>query len=151
MALGYKHTPEALLKIGLASKGRNKSIQCKKIMSIKMRGNQNAKGAIRSEEFKNRVRLVKGDIHPNWKGDGVGYGALHIWIVRNFGKATKCENTDCKYPRLNRRGKMMLEPKRYEWANKTGHYLRDRNDWMMLCPSCHRLNDKKFNIKKNKK
>src|SRR3990167_325793 len=31
-----------------------------------------------------------GEKHPQWKGDQVGYRALHMWIERNLGKASKC-------------------------------------------------------------
>jgi hypothetical protein len=63
--------------------------------------------------------------HLFWKGDFVGYNALHSWIYRNLGKAQKCE----------------LHPehmaKRYHWANISRYYKRDKNDFIQLCPSCH--------------
>lgn len=37
--------------------------------------------------------------------------------------------------------KIIEQPKRYEWANISGEYKRDRSDWVMLCPSCHRKID----------
>ncbi len=43
-----------------------------------------------------------------WKGDKVGYFALHNWIQRKF-----------------------------EWANKSGEYKRDLTDWIRLCTPCH--------------
>ena len=67
--------------------------------------------------------------HPRWKGDNVGYGALHSWIVRQMGRATRCE--DC--------GK--LNAKKYEWANISKQYKRDVADWKSLCTSCHRKFD----------
>jgi hypothetical protein len=73
----------------------------------------------------------------NWKGDKVGYNALHTWVSREYGKPYKCEMEGCIYPRKDLHGKIMKAPKRYEWANITGKYLRDRDDWMMMCPSCH--------------
>lgn len=66
-----------------------------------------------------------------WKGDKASYRAKHHWMVNNFGKADKCENPDCKY----------LNPRRYEWANISGNYMRELDDWMKLCPSCHRRMD----------
>lgn len=33
------------------------------------------------------------------------------------------------------------DKKKYEWANKSGRYLRDLTDWIRLCTSCHRLHD----------
>jgi len=89
-----------------------------------------------------RTRFKKGENlgenHSHWKADNVGYVSLHGWIRRHFGHANKCENPSCKYPRLDAGGKMMIKPKAYHWANKTGKYLRDISDWWMLCSSCHR-------------
>ena len=82
-----------------------------------------------------------GKENKSWKGDSVGNEGLHSWVHFHYGKANKCENPDCVYPRLNARGKMMKEPKRYEWANISSTYKRDRLDFMMLCPSCHRKFD----------
>ena len=72
---------------------------------------------------------LSGDRHPNWKGDGVGYGALHSWIVRKLGKAVSC--TNCR----------VLDAKKYEWANLSGQYRRDLADWVQLCCSCHKKLD----------
>lgn len=87
---------------------------------------------------------VKGKQNYNWKGDKVGYVALHQWLVRTYGKATKCEYPGCKYPRLNSRGKMMKRPTKFQWAN-LGLYNRERRNWMMMCASCHRSFDFKNN------
>jgi len=102
--------------------------------------------------FKGKKRLdLTGEKHALWKGDKANYEAIHSWMYRHFGKANKCENPECVYPRLNKRGKMMLSPKKFHWANKTGKYLRQRDDWMMLCPSCHLIHDRKFKIMKPEK
>lgn len=65
----------------------------------------------------------KGQVPWNWKGDEVGYYALHAWIIRNWGKATKCVNGHIA--------------KRYFWANISGEYKRDTSDWHELCQSCN--------------
>jgi len=101
--------------------GRKHSKKSKKIMSLK----------------KQREN------HYNWKGENVPYCVKHMWLHYNFGSANKCENPDCVYPRKNAKNKIMLKPSRYEWSNISGKYLRDRNDYIQLCPSCHRLKDKK--------
>jgi hypothetical protein len=63
-----------------------------------------------------------------WKGMNAGYVAKHLWIIKHYGKASKCE--------------LCVKPaKRYEWSNISGEYLRDRSDYRMLCPSCHRKED----------
>lgn len=65
------------------------------------------------------------DNNPMWKGDNVGYFALHSWIRRKLGIPQKCEI--CK----------TTEIKRYEWANKNGKYNRDFNNWIRVCKFCH--------------
>lgn len=71
--------------------------------------------------------------HPRWKGDKVGYRALHMWIVKNFGKATTCDNLNCEFPNYHR----------FEWANLTNKTSRERSNWARLCVYCHRRMDKK--------
>lgn len=90
-------------------------------------------------------KSIKGELHPNWKGESVGYYALHHWIKREFGVPFKCENGFCIYPRKTISRGILLKPKRFEWANISGKYLRDRNDWIMLCVSCHRKYDRTKN------
>lgn len=75
----------------------------------------------------------KGESHYAWKGDKVGYRALHSWIERKLGKPNFCE--DCRNGKLNSR--------RYNWANISGKYLRNINDWRRLCVKCHKAFDKK--------
>ena len=70
--------------------------------------------------------------HQNWKGDEVGYWGVHKWIARNWGNSTKCEKC----------GRDALKGRQINWANKTGKYLRDRNDWLRLCRLCHARFDK---------
>jgi hypothetical protein len=97
---------------------------------------------------KEGCRPLKGKKHWNWAGERVGNNALHTWLRREYGKPYKCENPECKYPKKDYYGKIMLAPTRYEWSNKKGNYSRDRNEWWMLCPSCHRKYDYKFKIKR---
>lgn len=78
--------------------------------------------------------------NPNWKGKGVGYGALHSWVLRRLKRPTKCD--DCK--------KFCKKP---DLANISQKYKRDLNDWEWLCRKCHMTKDgrlKKFfeNIQK---
>jgi len=82
-----------------------------------------------------RTEMLKGKIGGQarcWKGDDASYFAKHMWILKHYGKANKCENPNCK----------CKNPKRFEWANISGQYKRGRDDYMMLCPSCHRKMDK---------
>lgn len=66
----------------------------------------------------------------NWKGDGVGYFALHQWVYRRLGKAMECE--------------VCTSTVRVQWANKSGLYKRDLGDWLELCQKCHSRYDKQL-------
>ena len=68
-----------------------------------------------------------GNKNPNWKGREITYMGLHTWIKRKYHLPKVCEKCGKKKP---------------EWANKSGKYLRDRNDWIPLCRSCHMKYDK---------
>ncbi len=64
-----------------------------------------------------------------WKGDDAGYVAIHMWILKYWGKANHCDFCHTK------------DASRYEWANKYQSESRNRDDYYQLCPSCHRLFD----------
>ncbi|MBU2062277.1 MAG: hypothetical protein KKH44_10575 [Bacteroidetes bacterium] len=72
----------------------------------------------------------------NWKGDDVGYFALHHWVNRKWDKPVECECCGKTDGRLH-------------WANENHTYKRNREDWSTLCPSCHKKWDSlnKFKIK----
>lgn len=86
----------------------------------------------------------KEELARNWKGDKAGYVAIHIWLKNKYGKAFKCENPNCTYPKPIKYRKPLLKPKRFEWASISRENKRNREDWIQLCPSCHR----KYDIKK---
>lgn len=67
--------------------------------------------------------------HGNWKGNSVGYNAVHVWIRKWYGTPQECENCG------------LTSKKKYEWANLSGEYKRDISDWARLCTSCHQLID----------
>lgn len=69
----------------------------------------------------------KGDNHGMWKGDKVGYHALHTWLKRELGTPMVCEF--CKIEKENGR--------QIHWANKSKEYKRDLTDWLRLCAKCH--------------
>lgn len=71
-----------------------------------------------------RIGKFKGTANATWKGDKVGYYALHAWVGREKGKASICEfDSIHKGP--------------FEWANVSKEYKRDLNDYMSLCKPCH--------------
>jgi len=84
----------------------------------------------------NPHKMIAKENH-NWKGDEVGYEGLHQWVKRQLGKPDECEH--CLKSGLNGH--------QIHWANKTGKYLRDVDDWLRLCAKCHGEYDKKHKIR----
>lgn len=94
-----------------------------------------ALGTLESTENRRRARKATGAEHGNWKGDEVGYGALHKWLERHKTRTGTC--TRC--------GARPQPRKRYvatEWANVSGEYRRDLDDYVELCSSCHIRTDR---------
>lgn len=59
------------------------------------------------------------------------YRTIHNWVIRHYGKASKCENSECSH-----------KSKKFEWALKKGFpYDKCRDNFMQLCVSCHRKYD----------
>lgn len=82
-----------------------------------------------NENFKQKR---KGIGNPYWKGNKVGIHSLHSWIRLNYVKIKKCELCDTE-----------RENTFYDWSNKDHKYSRNRNDWWVLCRSCHMKYDNK--------
>lgn len=66
---------------------------------------------------------------PGWRGDDVGYQALHRWVKANRAKPEACEHC----ARTDRP---------LDWANRSHEYRRDLDDWIALCRQCHRDYDR---------
>ena len=65
------------------------------------------------------------------KPRGGGYCAIHKWLYKHYGKANKCENPLCK--------KLSFQ---FQWAKKKGcDYEHKRENFIMLCQTCHRNYD----------
>ena len=82
--------------------------------------------------------MQRGEQHYAWKGDEVGYFALHNWINRTLGKPNVCQHCPKVFPKNSRS---------LNWANISGDYKRDLTDWVRLCASCH----KKYDLSRKKK
>lgn len=93
------------------------------------------KGHKQTKNWYIAISKLKNENNKAWKGENVGYVALHAWVKRYLGIPDFCESC-CKNDR-----------RRYEWANKSGKYKRDLNDWVRLCVPCHRKHD--IQIRKN--
>lgn len=71
--------------------------------------------------------------HPKWKGNDVGYRSLHKWVSKWLGvpcACTACQKTGTGHS--------------MHWANISGQYKRTLDDWVRLCPKCHKSFDKKY-------
>jgi len=113
--LGRKHNKETRRKISLAGIGRKNS----------------------PETIEKRVSQFRGSKSVEWKGQAVGYRALHKWVEKLRGKAFFCE--DCGRTE-SPKGK---DARRnyFQWANISHHYLRILEDWKQLCYKCHKQFD----------
>ena len=102
------------------------------------KGTRFPKGHIPVGHFHPEI-MCRGEKHPLWKGDKVGYRGLHYWIIRQKkGRAMKCSLC----------GKTG-GGKKIQWANKDGKYRRKATDYFALCASCHKKHDIK--LKKGRK
>lgn len=57
------------------------------------------------------------------------YTLVHLWMKQNYGKPQHCESC------------LTTEKRMYHWANISGTYKRDREDWLRLCVPCHKRHD----------
>lgn len=96
---------------------------CKKQFETYQRKQQFCSLECRDVNFTQR----KAECANAWKGDKASYSAIHKWIAYTFEKLDACEH--CK---INTN---------LDWANKSGRYLREREDWLVLCRKCHKKYD----------
>jgi len=71
--------------------------------------------------------------NQNWRGDLVGFIAIHARVNRARGKPRKCEHCGTE------------TAKRYAWANKDHRNYLDVDNYIRLCYSCHLRYDYKYN------
>lgn len=53
------------------------------------------------------------------------YRMLHYWVEKQLGRPQHCVICGT------------TEKRRYHWANISGEYKKDKNDWRRLCVPCH--------------
>jgi hypothetical protein len=107
-----------------SKKGYRKGVQLRFIANHQWHTNSPSRAD--SSEWTNRPRPERlGNKHPLWK-EKVTYGNLHTWLNRRYprkGFCTKCSKSPTEY------------------ANISKNYLRNIEDWIELCRSCHRRFD----------
>lgn len=74
-----------------------------------------------------------GDIDRTKGNYRIGYVNVHKWLRKRRQATGVCEHCD--------------EVTNTHMANKTGKYLYDIDDWLELCPKCHRKYDDANNLK----
>lgn len=67
----------------------------------------------------------------HWKGDSVGYVALHQWVRKNLIQPDFCQECNNVPP--------------HDLANK-GIYNRDFQNWEWLCRRCHMIKDGRMEL-----
>ena len=77
--------------------------------------------------------------HHNWNNKKFGkhknitlyqYYSIHRWIKYHYGKADRCAISK-SHLAIN-----------FNWANISGNYIKNINDWIKLCPQDHAFMDK---------
>lgn len=109
----------AQISIGLTGKKQSGETIQKRV--AKLRG--------KKRTLEQRIRF-SGENNPSWKGDKVGYGALHDWVTSRLGRPHFCA-----YCGTNK-------AKKFEWANISRTYRRELSDFIRLCTRCHHLFDR---------
>lgn len=107
----YIRTPEIKEKMRLAHVGKKQSKEHSEKISKALKGIKRPN--------------ITGENHPRWNSNRKSYYVLHQWVNEKLGKPKKCEYCG------------NISAKRYDWANKSGKYLKRLNDWIRLCRSCH--------------
>ena len=124
-------------KLRQANLGKKLSEAHKESISKTLMGHDSwSKGMKQTEEAKRKTGEAQMGIkNTNWKGNDVGYRALHAWIRRHKGKPTEC--VFCKATSKERK---------LAFANVNHEYKRNEKDYISLCYPCH----KKYDLKVNK-
>ena len=76
---------------------------------------------------KGSVPVSKGKILKTLGDYSKDKSSLHKWLRKHWGHPKECEQCG--------------STKSVEWANKTGKYIRKRNDWLNFCKKCHNRYD----------
>ncbi len=76
-----------------------------------------------------KALALRGSKHPQWKEEAK-YTALHMYVYSVRGKATHCEINP------------FHEGKRFEWASIGHKATHSPDDYIAMCPACHRTFDK---------
>jgi hypothetical protein len=102
----------------------------------KIFGKQKAEKMREALAQRNKERPMFEEENPQWKGEMVGYFAVHEWVILRKPKPSLCEHCNKKPPS--------------DLANVSGKYKRDLDDYLWLCRSCHMIFDKRMDVRDEK-
>ena len=68
---------------------------------------------------------IRGEKHPYWAGNKIGYGGIHCWIAKYLIRPKICKWCGT------------ATTKRFQWHNISRRYKRNPSDWENLCSKCH--------------
>jgi hypothetical protein len=112
---------------GHNGRGVSRPLDVRQSISQRMKGRQNALGHKQTDEHKQKNGEAR------LRGDDISYGHLHEWVNKVKKKTGKCTFCGVKPPSKFRYGT--------HWANIDHTYKRDLDDFIELCPACHRAYD----------
>ena len=85
------------------------------------------------ERLKEGQILRSGVNHERWKGEDAGYHSKHDYITRHKGKPEICSVCSSK--------------ENIQWANIDHKYSRNLDDYIGMCPLCHRKYDEENKLR----
>jgi hypothetical protein len=94
------------------------------------------KGSVFTDDHRARLRErsndhLQSDRHYGWKGDAASYLSKHQWVYRRKPRTGECEECGTRPPAFRNRTTGT------EFANVSGEYRRDVDDYRELCHACH--------------
>jgi len=136
-------TPEAREKARLARIGQKRTEETRDKIRQKAIGRKHTPETIQKiREARQKQKITepmlkalannRGENSLLWKGKNASYRTLHKWVEKHLGKPTQCEHCS----------KNNLKSHYIHWANKSGEYKRELDDWVRLCALCHKRYDR---------
>ncbi|MFA5990501.1 MAG: hypothetical protein WC803_12970 [Sphingomonas sp.] len=110
----------------------NEATNCKKHRPVTWASK--VKESLAREDVKDKMRVAKKgktyDKANSWKGDKCGYAAKHVSVKSQVGNPKKCKHCGKVGEKANGRWNV-------HWANVSGEYKREAEDYIGLCRKCH--------------